>query len=444
MKSSKVLTAVTLAVILVLVTFSVVGYTAQKKFAGVTIKVANQASQWADAFKTLVPRFTEETGIKIEFDDISFGVMYEKLKTTFIGEVAKYDMLWYDSMWTPEFAKRDWLVNLDLFLKDPDLTPMDFNYPSDFFGTYYSGRYPAGNRWGLPAGTWGIPWIAGFRPLYYRTDLVKEAGLVDPFGNAKPPDTLDELLEYAQKLNNPDKKVYGFTMPAKRPRICYDWSGYLWTYGGEFFDRDFKPTFNSPAGVKALEMYLALGKVAPPGVAAYHITECWTSFMQGRAALAWTWQDLASVARKQSEIIGKFDCAPPPVYASERHPLVGGIVASIPKQAKNPEAAFKFLTWALSSQRAKEVTLKGATVQRMSTWDDPEVEEMYPSGEGDIEDGCQLTGRTVPLIPEWATVDQIIAEELSAAFAGQKGPKKALDDAARKVEQFMREAGYYK
>jgi ABC-type glycerol-3-phosphate transport system substrate-binding protein len=57
--------------------------------AEVTIRVANQASQWADAFKKFVPKFTEETGIKIEFEDISFGVMYEKLKTTFIGGTSK-------------------------------------------------------------------------------------------------------------------------------------------------------------------------------------------------------------------------------------------------------------------------------------------------------------------------------------------------------------------
>jgi ABC-type glycerol-3-phosphate transport system substrate-binding protein len=411
--------------------------------AEVTIRVANQASQWADAFKKFVPKFTEETGIKIEFEDISFGVMYEKLKTTFIGGTSKVDMIWYDSMWTPEFAKRGWIKDLSPYLKDSSLTPSNFGYPHDFFGTFYSGAYPAGNRWNLPEGVFGIPWIAGFRPLYYRSDLLKEAGFIDPFGEAKPPDTMDELLAYAKKINNPAKKIYGYVMPAKRPRIVYDWSGFLWTYGGEFFDKDFKPAFNSPAGIKALETYIELGKVAPPGVAAYHITEAWTAFMQGQAALTWTWQDLASVARKESQIIGKFKCAPTPVYAGRRVPLVGGIVASIPSNAPNAEAAYKFIMYAQMPDNAKAATLMGATVQRRSTWDDPAVEEMYPSAVGDLEDFCQDSGRTVPLIPEWATVDQIIGEQISAAFVGQKSAKEALDNAAEKVEQFMQKAGYY-
>lgn len=284
----------------------------------VTVRVGTQSSQWADAFKAMAPEFTAETGIALEFDDISFDVMYEKMKTTFIGGASSYDMIWYDSMWTPEFAKRGWVRELSEYLKDPELTPQNFGYPEAFYGTYFTGNYPEGNEWNLPAGVWGIPWIAGFRPLYYRTDLLEEAGLVDADGKAKPPATMEELVSYAQQLNDPDNEVYGYVMPAKQPRIVYDWSGFLWTHGGDFFDADFKPIFNSEAGVKALETYIELGKVAPPGVGAYHITEAWTSYMQGRAALAWTWQDLASVARTESEIIGKFLCAAPPTYEDRR------------------------------------------------------------------------------------------------------------------------------
>jgi ABC-type glycerol-3-phosphate transport system substrate-binding protein len=64
-----------------------------KPFDGVTVRVGTQASQWADAFKQYAPDFTKETGITLEFDDISFDVMYEKLKTGFIGGAFSYDMI---------------------------------------------------------------------------------------------------------------------------------------------------------------------------------------------------------------------------------------------------------------------------------------------------------------------------------------------------------------
>ncbi len=407
-----------------------------KPYDGVTIHVGTQSSQWADVFKKMAPEFTKETGIKVEFEDISFDVMYEKLKTTFIGGAPTYDLVWYDTMWTPEFAKSGWIRDLTPYLSDPKLTPANFGYPNAFYATEISGDYAKDNAWKLPAGTYGIPWIAGFNPLYYRTDLLKKAGF------DKPPATMDDLLKYAKATNDPKDGVYGYVMSAKQPRIVYDWSGYLWTYGGDFFDKNFKPIFNSPQGVKALETYIALGKLSPPGVGAYHITEEWTSFMQGHAAMAWTFQDLASVARKDSKIIDKFECAPPVSEGGPRVSLLAGITASIPTSAANPQAAYLFAVWAQSAERAKAATLQGAMGWRKSIYNDPDVQAMYPSVRNDIPAKTIETARPVPLIPEWAAVDQIIGEQLSAAFAGTKTPKAALDDAATRVASFMKDAGY--
>jgi multiple sugar transport system substrate-binding protein len=149
------------------------------------------------------------------------------------------------------------------------------------------------------------------------------------------------------------------------------------------------------------------------------------------------------VAREKSQIIGKFKCAPPPTYNGVSHPLVGGIVASIPAKASNAKAAFKFVTWCQSPANAKRSTLLGATTQRASTWEDPEVKQMYPSAEDDLVKTANKTGRTVPLLPEWAGIDQIIAEQLSIAFTGQKSARDALNEAAAKVEDYMKSAGYY-
>lgn len=420
---------------------------AQQPYAGREVRIGCQSSQWCDVYKELAPEFTAETGIRVLFEDIPFGTMYEVLKTHFVAGASPYDMIWYDSMWTPEFSQEGWIRDLAPYLSDSYLAPSEFGYPDEFYGVWYSGRYEQqhADQWRVPVpeGSFGIPWVAGFRPLYYRTDLLSEAGFTDASGEPKPPETLDELLEQAQAMHNPDENVYGFVMPAGRPRLAYDWSQYLWTFGGDFFDQDFEPIFNSPEGLEALEYYMELVALAPPGVGAYHITEAWTSYMQGNAVFAWTWQDLASVAREDSEIIGKFATAAPPTHEGRRHPLIGGIVASITSDARNPEPAFKFISWSQTEEMAKRATLMGATGLRRSVWDDPDVEEMYPSAVGDIPQLSMETALTVPLIPEWPAVDQIVAEQLSLALVGQKAPQQALDDAAAEVEALMRRAGYY-
>jgi multiple sugar transport system substrate-binding protein len=440
MRKPSIVTSTIVSVLAAFAAWTPFVHAQEKPYQGTTIRVGCQSSQWANVSKKMAPEFTAETGIKVEFEDIPYSVEYEKLKTAFVAGSVPYDVIWYDSMFTPEFSKQGWLQDLEPYLADKYLTPADFNYPNDFYGVTYSGQYTKelADLYGVPAkGTFGIPWIAGFNVLYYRTDLLEAAGLKGP------PFTVEELLKTAQTLNDPAKGVYGFVMSAKRDRICYDFSEYLWTFGGDFFDSKFKPIFNSDAGIKALEYYLQLGKVAPPGTGGYHITEAWTSYMEGHAAFAWTWQDLASVAREKSQIIGKFKCAPPPTYNGVSHPLVGGIVASIPAKASNAKAAFKFVTWCQSPANAKRQTLLGATTQRASTWEDPEVKQMYPSAEGDLVKTANKSGRTVPLLPEWAGIDQIIAEQLSIAFTGQKSARDALNEAATKVEDYMKSAGYY-
>ena len=51
--------------------------------------------------------------------------------------------------------------------------------------------------------------------LIYNKDLFKEAGIVDENGEAKAPETWDEMREVAKKLTNTSKKQYGFAFPMK-------------------------------------------------------------------------------------------------------------------------------------------------------------------------------------------------------------------------------------
>lgn len=51
--------------------------------------------------------------------------------------------------------------------------------------------------------------------LIYNKDMFKAAGIVDENGEPTPPETLDELVEYAKRLTNPEKKEYGIVFPAK-------------------------------------------------------------------------------------------------------------------------------------------------------------------------------------------------------------------------------------
>ncbi|GGE58504.1 extracellular solute-binding protein [Nesterenkonia cremea] len=109
---------------------------------------------------------------------------------------------------------------------------------------------------GLEAGSWegevfAPPLYSGSRILFYRQDLLEEAGI-------EVPTTIGELEEAAIELNeaNPEDSD-GFTgiyLPAADPKTLEGW---LFTYGGDYAtqneDGTWKGNLSSPESIEALE-----------------------------------------------------------------------------------------------------------------------------------------------------------------------------------------------
>ena len=98
----------------------------------------------------------------------------------------------------------------------------------------YNGKHP------------GITWQFDIRAIYYRKDLLEQAGL-------KVPTTWDELLAAAKKLTNADKSQIGIAVPGKQG--SYDTDQFYMTLvmqaGGGLADAEGNPTFDSPEQLKA-------------------------------------------------------------------------------------------------------------------------------------------------------------------------------------------------
>jgi hypothetical protein len=114
--------------------------------------------------------------------------------------------------------------------------------------------------------------------FFYRKDLFDAAGL-------KPPATMDEWIAAARTLTKPDRKQYGTAMTLKAgDGFQNDFTYYLRTYGGDWYDKDWKVTMDSEAGVKALTTMKELMKYVPPNVLAFHNDETTVAMQQGLTA----------------------------------------------------------------------------------------------------------------------------------------------------------------
>src|SRR5690606_21916934 len=113
----------------------------------------------------------------------------------------------------------------------------------------------------------------------YRDDLFEEAGL-------DAPETWDDVVHAAKTLNDPSNGRYGIAMPGKTdfsPRFAYGMI--LYSTGGNTFDADGQPIFESPESVNALRLYKELYQYSPPGSLNFGFSEIQRALAQGRAAM---------------------------------------------------------------------------------------------------------------------------------------------------------------
>ncbi len=97
------------------------------------------------------------------------------------------------------------------------------------------------------------------------------------------PKTWDEYLKQVEFFTKDG--MHGVVNQGLRPDpIAMEWSNYLFANGGEYHDGNWKPTFNTEAGVKAVEQYATnINKYGPVGSASFSFDEAFNVMAQGKA-----------------------------------------------------------------------------------------------------------------------------------------------------------------
>ncbi len=123
----------------------------------------------------------------------------------------------------------------------------------------------------------------------------------------------------------------------------------------------------------------------------------------------------------------------------------GGLGLAIPKNAKNPDAAFLLLQWLTSKAQDQAVAKVGGVPSRMSTITDREMVRQYPEYitlRQQIE-YIDLDWR--PIIAEWDEINiQALGVAVSEALTGKKSAEDALNGMVPKVTDIMKRGGYLK
>ena len=399
-----------------------------QRFKGSKIFIQFTKNPWADTMEKMLPEFEKQTGIKVEFADLPEIQARQKVTVEFTAGSGGIDA-WYTSLHVEKrrFWKSGWYLDLRKFLNDPTMTAPDYDWNDMAAGAKSIATQPDGSISALPA--FIDPWI-----MFYRKDLFAQKGL-------KPPKTLAEMEEFAQKFHNPPG-MYGFVARGLKNANAPGWDWVLFSMGGSFLTKDGKASINTPEAVKAMDYYAGmLRRFAPPGVVNFNWYECSTAFMQGQVAMYFDGVNFASQFedKEKSKIAGKVGYAVLPAGPGGHFSPIFGNAVAVSAQSKVQGAAYFFAQWATTKQSAIRELLDGTGSARTSVWGNREVKakaKMPPDWSQAYVDSLKIGRLGLPEIVAVTEYRDIIGVAIQKAIEGAKSAE-VLADAQKEFQEVL-------
>jgi multiple sugar transport system substrate-binding protein len=330
-----------------------------------------------------------------------------------------YDIIYMDIIWVSKFASYGWLIPLED--KFPPERQKEF-LPGDIAGSYYQGKI------------YRVPMRSDAGVLYYRKDLLQKIGV-------DPPQTWDELVKIATRLHKPGE-LWGLVFQGRRYEglIC-NFLELVWGAGGELIDKDGKVRIDEPAAVSALEWLsgvITRDRICPPDVNTYHEEASRHIFHQGRAIFMRNWPYAWRYLQEEgSPVKGKVGIVP--MVHKKGHKsaaCLGGWGFGISRFSRNPEAAWKFISFATNLDNQKILHLRnGAIPTRHALFKDPDILRRSPHYSELYK--ILLVARPRPAHPKYPQISDILQIHVSSALLGKKAPKEALKAAAEQIRTVL-------
>ena len=412
-----------------------------EEHSGTTLVVNFPAHPHYDAVLQILPEFTEETGIRVEVDQLQYLKMRERQTLELTKPRGDYDLIAYVVFSKADYVFADQLENLARFFMNPKLADPSYD-AEDLIDGYVQNIGVAGGKKGyLPGPTgslFGVPYGSETSVLGYRTDIFEKHGL-------EVPETYDEMLDLACRIPELEPGMGGMSSrAASGHQASHAFLLHLAPLGGRVLDDQWKPIVNNEAGVAAANALKTIVDCGPEGATSFAFGEALSSFLQGKTAM---YLDTTVIAGQiedpsRSKVVGKVGWALHPMGV-RRGSQTGGFGIAIPKNAQNKEAAFLLLQWLTSKKGDKLVAMAGGNPSRFSTHADPEVNAKFPhmSVFGEALKHADPDWR--PIIPVWGKINADIGTTLSKVLTEGLDIQEALDGVAERAAEILDEAGYY-
>jgi multiple sugar transport system substrate-binding protein len=341
------------------------------------------------AFEELVEPFTESTGISVNVEAIPWDSVNDRL-TTAVASGDGPDVTQIGLSQLPTFIQGEALMDVSAMVGDyPSLA--DANFPS---AVSADAMNPSG-------AVLSFPWVSDTRVLFYRSDILSDAGY------DAPPATWDELLEIATALSERGDDQYGYYIPQWDAPLPIS---YTWQAGGDVTNDAGEIDLETPEFGAAVDHYLAFYEAGT--VPTNSDFDQALGFITGAAPMLVSGPYLAGAINDQApELEGSWGVTTVPTDATGTS-LFAGSNVGVWSNTEHPEAALALISYLAEPEtqlawyaQVNELPAVTGALDELQAGGDPTV-AVYAEQLADA--------RLLPLSPEWDAVGGEILNTLNS------------------------------
>ncbi len=315
-------------------------------------------------------------------------------------------------------ARQPKLVDLTDRVKDSSFNWNDF-FPSERQASTVNGKVV------------GVPALVDNLSLVYNETLFKKAGVALPTADW----SWNDFRAAAAKLTDTGTKNYGWAYVNDGSEdTVWRYLAMLWQAGGDLLNADnTKPTFDSPAGLAALNQ---LKQMAVADKSVYLDSgngNYLNLFNSGKIAMLWTgpW-DLSSI---NSDV--KYGVTLLPGYNGDHQTISGpDLYMMFDHSAARTDASWQFVSWLTSPSVHLQFAIDtGDLPLRQSETELPDYQKFLAKYPGDkvFVENLNNVKHTRPNIASYNEVSTAIGQMVQSVLLGKQEPQKALDSARDQV-----------
>ncbi len=381
------------------------------------------------ALTKLIDKYNQQNKGKIQVNyremPSDTGQYFDQLRTEFQAGGGEIDVITGDVIWPAQFAANGYILDLsDRF------TEADAFLPGPMQSNTYDGK------------VWGVPWYTDAGLLYYRQDLLEQAGF------SEAPATWEELQEMTLKTMQDQGTKYGFVCQGAEYEggVCNGLE-YIRTHGGEVLDPNdpSKVIVGSPEAASGLETWNSMIEegASPQAVLQYKEDEAHGAFLRGDAIFMRNWPYVYALLGnpQESEIKPEqVGVAPIPVsQGNQSSSTLGGWNFFINAASDKQEEAWEFIKWITAPEQMKFNALEGGKLPpRLSLYEDQEVLQKVPVAQLGKE---AIIGNSEPrpVSPYYSDMSLKLAEQFNASLAGEVSPEQATQTLQSELQEIIQQ-----